>query len=143
MVFMDAYSLQLYMLMGQKPGAYGGLSHGIHGCLFPSVIYAYGSKAWCLSMVAEVMVFMDAYSPQLYMLMGQKPGAYGSLSHGIHGCLFPSYDSHLVEAMFLCRGVVAALVPFIPSTAGKAASALGIFMGFGFGFRCWDDGLKS
>ena len=69
---------------------------------------------------------------------------YGSLSHGIHGCLFPSYDSHLLdEAMFLCRGVVAALVPFIPSTAGKAASALGIFMGFGFGFRCWDDGLKS
>ena len=31
---------------------YGSLSHGIHGCLFPSVIYAYGSKAWYLSMVA-------------------------------------------------------------------------------------------
>ena len=55
---------------------YGSLSHGIHGCLFPSVIFADGSKAWYLSMVAEVMVFMDAYSPQLYMLMGQKPGAY-------------------------------------------------------------------
>ena len=55
---------------------YGSLSHGIYGCLFPSVIYAYASKAWYLSMVAEVMVFMDAYSPQLYMLMGQEPGAY-------------------------------------------------------------------
>ena len=84
---------------------HGSLSHGIHGCLFPSVIYAYGSKAWYLSMVAkvmvfvdayspqlyiyangskawylsmvaEVMIFMDAYSPQLYMLMGQEPGAY-------------------------------------------------------------------
>ena len=39
-------------------------------------MYADGSKAWYLSMVAEVMVFMDAYSLQLYLLMGQKPGAY-------------------------------------------------------------------
>ena len=51
------------------------------------------------------MVFMDAMFPLLW------------------------FPSPRIEAMFLCRGVVAALVPFIPSTAGKADSVLGFGVG--------------
>ena len=55
---------------------YGSLSHSWYSWMLIPLSYICLWVKSLVPMVAEVMVFMDAYSPQLYMLMGQKPGAY-------------------------------------------------------------------